>query len=328
MRLGDEALLDLRLCDLDLRIEGTWLEERIERAQDELAARGLRLRPPYWLSDEWFCPHGAPGIAIPFSLAHPRLMRLERRLLGRVEGGTRPECLRILRHELGHAILYAFRLQRTRRFAEVFGRAGAPYPKSYRPDPTSRGFVRYLDHWYAQSHPLEDFAETFAAWLDPRSAWRRRYAGWPALAKLECVDAWMEDLTGRTPPRHDRRPVDPIRDNRMSLRDHFHLRRAHYGEPFPAHFDAALRRAFRGGAGDPPVGAVLRGVRARIVERTVSRFPGEEYTVDLVLRELTGRAQALGLRARRSKEVRRAFERLLLACTRRRLREIRERIAM
>jgi len=327
-RLPDEGLLRLRICDLDLRIEGTWLEERIERAQDELAARGLRLRPPYWLSDEWFCPHGAPGIAIPFTLAHPRLVRLERRRLGRVEGGTRPECLRILRHELGHAILYAFRLQRTRRFAEVFGRAGAPYPKSYRPDPTSRAFVRYLDHWYAQSHPLEDFAETFAVWLDPRSSWRRRYATWPAAEKLECVDAWMQELAGRTPPRHDRRPVDPIRDNRMTLGEHFRRRRAHYGDPFPAHFDAALRRTFRGTAGDPAADAILRATRREIVARANRRFPGEEYTVDLVFRELAGRAHSLGLRARRTGELRGACERLLVSSTRRRLRGIRERVAM
>ncbi|MCK7497714.1 MAG: putative zinc-binding metallopeptidase [Comamonadaceae bacterium] len=56
-----------------------------------------------------------------------------------------------------------------------FGRASRHYPESYLPRPGSRNYVVHLDHWYAQSHPAEDWAETFAVWLDPRSRWRERY---------------------------------------------------------------------------------------------------------------------------------------------------------
>ena len=66
--------------------------------------------PHAWLSDEWFSPDNTPGIAIPFYLAHPRLMRLERRQILEVEGGTASECLRILRHETGHVVQHAYRL--------------------------------------------------------------------------------------------------------------------------------------------------------------------------------------------------------------------------
>jgi hypothetical protein len=110
--LRDEKLLDIRLCDLRVGIEGTSLEERIARLHRELEARGLRFRPHAWLSDEWFSPDGVPGIAIPFYLAHPRLARLERRQVGEVEGGTAAWCMKILRHEAGHAIDTAYRLHR------------------------------------------------------------------------------------------------------------------------------------------------------------------------------------------------------------------------
>ncbi len=181
----DEQLLDLRMCDLDLRIEGTELEERIEALYGELRTRGLRFRPHLWLSDDWFTPDGVPGIAIPFYLAHPRLAQLELTQMLEVEGGNPEWCMRILRHETGHAIENAYLLRRRRRRQQVFGKTSEPYPDYYTPKPYSKSFVLHLDSWYAQSHPDEDFAETFAVWLNPSSMWRDRYASWPALRKLE-----------------------------------------------------------------------------------------------------------------------------------------------
>src|SRR5215510_5300432 len=156
----DEQLLELRMCDLDVRIEGSPLEERLKELSGELEARGLAFRPHYWLSDEWFCPDGVPGIALPFYLAHPRLARLELNQMLEVEGGTRDWCLKILRHETGHAIEHADRLRRRGRRQELCGRTSEPYPEAYAPRPYSKSFVLHLDAWYAQSHPDEDFAET------------------------------------------------------------------------------------------------------------------------------------------------------------------------
>ena len=179
-----ERLLGTCIRDLGLTIDGSGIEAHIERVLAELQGRGVRFRPHFWLSDEWFSPDGSPGVAIPFYLAHPRLMRLERRQMLEVEGATRDECLRLLRHEVGHAIHEAHQLHRLRRWQRVFGSASRPHPKEYRPDPASKRHVQYLGAWYAQSHPIEDFAETFAVWLDPRSSWERRYAEWPALKKI------------------------------------------------------------------------------------------------------------------------------------------------
>ena len=193
--LSDEELLDLRMCDLGLSISKTFIEERVEQLYLELAERGISFRPHCWLSDEWFSPDGVPGIAIPFYLAHPRLMRLERKQVLEVEGGTHEWCMKILRHEAGHAIDTAFRLRRRKSYRETFGRVSVPYPNYYRPKPYSRNFVLHLDMWYAQSHPVEDFAETFAVWLRPRARWRAQYRDWPALKKLEFVS---EEMKGET----------------------------------------------------------------------------------------------------------------------------------
>ena len=171
--LDDERLLDLR-CATRLTIEAA-----ARGAPGDLSAsqgKGLRFRPHFWLSDEWFCPDGVPGIAVPFYLAHPRLSRLEQSQMLEVEGGTAEWCLRILRHETGHAVENAYRLRLRARRRQLFGSTTKPYPEYYSPRPYSKSFVIHLDAWYAQSHPDEDFAETFAVWLTP-GRMAQRYAG-------------------------------------------------------------------------------------------------------------------------------------------------------
>src|SRR5712671_7614381 len=209
--LPDEQLLGLRLKDLKVTVDGTWLEACLGTLHEELEERGIRARPHAWISSEWFSPENTPGIAIPFYLAHPRLMQLERKMILDVEGGTLPECLRILRHEAGHALQHAYQLHRRRRWQKLFGRSSTRYPSYYRPNPASRNHVQHLRLWYAQSHPDEDFAETFAVWLTPRSSWRKRYEGWPALKKLQYVDELMAELAGRKPVLSRRTEVEPLR---------------------------------------------------------------------------------------------------------------------
>lgn len=295
----DERLLELRLCDLDLRIEGSPLEERVAQLQAELEAAGLAFRPYFWLSDEWFTPDDVQGVAIPFYMAHPRLARLELSQMLEVEGGTPEWCLRILRHEVGHAIENAYLLRKRRRRQKLFGRTSVPYPDSYSPKPYSRSFVMHLEPWYAQSHPDEDFAETFAVWLTPGSDWRERYAGWPALRKLEYMDELMRELAGRPPRVTTRMRVDPLARLRRTLRSHYKRRRARYGPEDPAVYDRDLLRLFApdgDGAGGPKAAAFLSRHR-REIRRLVRRWTGErQYLIDQVLHDIIGRCRALGLR--------------------------------
>ncbi len=231
--LPDSELLKLRLKDLKVTIAGTWLERCLEDLYDELAERGLRIRPHAWMSNEWFSPDDTPGIAIPFYLAHPRLMRLERKMIIDVEGGTVPECMRILRHEAGHVVQVSYQLQRRRRWQELFGASSTRYPRYYRPNPASRRYVYHLPLWYAQSHPDEDFAETFAVWLTPRSNWRKRYAGWPALKKLQYVDELMAEIAAQKPVVTRRLRVEPLSRLTQTLAEHYEKKRAYYAIDYP-----------------------------------------------------------------------------------------------
>lgn len=274
----DDQLLDLRMCDLDLAIEGTELEKRIAELYAELESRGLAFRPHFWLSDDWFTPDDIPGIALPFYLAHPRLTQLEMRQMLEVEGGAPEECMRILRHETGHAIENAYLLRRRKRRQLVFGKSSKPYPDYYTPKPYSKNYVLHLDMWYAQSHPDEDFAETFAVWLNPQSLWRQRYAQWPALKKLEYVDELMRDLAGKPPLVNSKRRVGPLPSLRKTLRLHYEKKRKRYGLDYPDFYDRDLRRLFSDAAefkANPPRPGSWPGS----AERSGARWPdGPEST--------------------------------------------------
>ena len=184
-----------------------------------------------------------------------------------MEGGTHPEMLKLLRHEAGHAIAHAFNLHRRKRWREVFGSPGRPYPEYYRPNPASHRYVLNLDLWYAQAHPHEDFAETFAVWLAPRSNWRQRYAGWPALRKLEYVDELMASVAGEQPRVTTRRRVDPLSALRQTLRDYYSDKRDRYAPGHPDDYDDDLKRLFTdviNGRSGQPAGSFLRSHRSEI----------------------------------------------------------------
>jgi len=297
--MSDDEILDLQFRELDLHIEGTELAARIDELYRELEARALVFRPHFWLSDEWFTPDGIAGVAIPFYLAHPRLAKLELTQMLEVEGGDPTWCMRILRHEAGHAIDNAFLLRRRRTRRELFGRSSEPYPEAYSPKPYSKNFVLHLDSWYAQSHPDEDFAETFAVWLTPDAEWRQRYQGWPALKKLEYMDTLMRELAGKPMLVRTHRRVDPLPKLRKTLRAHYERKRRHYGLLHPDFYDRDLRRLF---SADPVYQANMKAARfiARVrrdVRRMVASWTGEyQYTIDQVLEAMLKRANELNLR--------------------------------
>ena len=315
-RLSDDELLDMRLCDLPVSIRKTPLEGRIVRLYSELAERGLRFRPHIWLSEEWFSPDGVPGFAIPFYLAHPRLMKLERAQMLEVEGGTEKECLAIMRHEAGHAVSNAFHLHRRRRWREEFGRFTAPYPEHYVPDPTSRGFVLHLGAWYAQAHPAEDFAETFAVWLAPGSRWRKRYVSWPAMKKLRYVDELMREIKGLRPPNNSRQKVEPLADIRKTLREHYRRKRGHYSFKWPAYYDRDLKRIFSDDESHracPTATSLLRRHRRELRHLVADVTGVHNYAVDQVLKNIIDRCKELRLRVPLREE--HAKERALIMLT-------------
>lgn len=297
--MSDEELLDVRMADLPVALDGSAVEARVAQLGDEMAARNLELPIHFYLAEEWFTPDGFPAIAIPFYLAHPRLEKLEEAQMLEVEGGDYEWCMRILRHEAGHVVDNAYGLRRRRRRRQIFGNPSQPYPEFYSPKPYSKSYVLHLDLWYAQSHPDEDFAETFAVWLMPNGNWEQRYAGWPALKKLQYVDETMRSIAGR-PPRVDRfEEVDPLKRSRRTLRQHYRRKRRHYGVDRPAFYDRDLRRLFS----DAPefaanmTAAQFVGRIRKPVRKMVSSWTGiYQYTIDQVLEDIVRRCRELKLR--------------------------------
>jgi hypothetical protein len=209
--VGLQKLLSTRICDLTLKVEDV-LFDCLAEVTSELRARGITFIPAYYLGDDDFwTADRATSINVPWYLANALLWQLVNDHLFEY---SRDEVVMYLRHETGHAINYAFELWKRKDWAQTFGEFRRPYRDVYNPNPWSRDYVRYLHragmYHYAQKHPDEDFAETFAVWLDPSSRWRRRYKDWQvALAKLEYLDR-IVDVEGAcrgTPPnqRHGQR---------------------------------------------------------------------------------------------------------------------------
>lgn len=306
----DEELLALRLCDLGVRIEHSELKPRIEQLNSELVARGVSLRPDCYLGDEWFSPEGVPAISIPFYLAHPRLKQLELRQMLEVEGGTAEWCQMLLRHECGHAVDHAYRFSSRDDWREIFGSPEAEYaPETYRPRPYSRSFVRHLPNWYAQAHPDEDFAETFAVWLaTPPEDWRKRYGGWKALEKLEYLHSLMSEVAASAPAVTRGRRTSEARKLRKTLARHYAGRRKVYAEDFPDFYDSDLRVIFGNGQpGDEPADSMMRRHRGALIASIVQWTGQRKYTVNMLVRKLMLRCRAMKLTAPRD-SVRLHFE--------------------
>jgi hypothetical protein len=297
--MDDKSLLALRFRDLELPHGTGMVAEHMQRLYQELRSRGIRLRPHYWYAEEWFSPDGVPGIALPFYLAQPRLMRLERRFMQQVEGGNSRGLSRILRNETGHVLDTAFGLRDRRDWREIFGSPHERYPEDYWPRPASRRYVLHLGHWYAQSHPTEDFAETFAVWLQPRARWRREYAGWPALRKLEYVDALMAEIGTRRPVLRTRRQIEPIETSQVTLAEHYRRKTASYRLDDPR-YDRALRRLFKADDDGRHAAAAgyLRTVGPRIGRRLAREAKLHPYVVEHTMEMLIHRLRNMDLHLR------------------------------
>jgi hypothetical protein len=301
-QLSDEELLRLRLCDLPIRIEASELEGRIHRLYREIEAKELSYRPKVYLGDEWFSPEGMNAIAVPFYLAHPRLMALEKSMMMEVEGGEAEWCMRLLRHEAGHCFDHTYHFSKRAKWRRIFGSPSVDYhPETYRPQPYSRSFVKNLDHWYAQSHPDEDFAETFAVWLNPARDWKKEYGNWAsAFEKLGYVELLAKE-TARLKPLDEkgRLPCSAARLT-TTLEKYYKKRKREHAESYPDFYDSDLRRIFNG-AGDlnkREYSALkfMNKHRKSILGTVAWATSEKKFTVDGLVKRLAQRCDQLELR--------------------------------
>jgi hypothetical protein len=297
--LTDEQLLEKRISQLGLKIEGTEVQPLVQRLYEELTAKGLTFHPPTHVGDEWFVPVGIPAIFVPFFLLHERLRKLEKKVILEVEGETPDWFMRLLRHEAAHAYFYAYQLYKKTRWRRIFGPTSMEEtPQFYRPRPFSRSYVVHLDDWYAQSHPDEDFAETFAVWITPESEWRKKYEGWKALGKLEYVDELMRSLAGKAPTHLPEYRVADHDCLNVKLKTYYARKKKLYEDTYPDFYDNDLRQLFDAGpevAGRIKASAYLRQ-RRRSLMNSVSQWTNEKkFRVNELLTRLIHRCDELDL---------------------------------
>ncbi len=285
--------------DLGLQIVGSRLEPIVAEFRAELHAIGLdAVQPTIYLSSEWGVPDGTRMIAIPFYLVSRELTILHADRVGHVEGRDPADILRYLRHEMGHVVNYAYRLFVEPRWAELFGSMAEPYRDEYHPIPFSRDFVNHLPGWYAQKHPDEDWAETFAVWMTPAYDWRSEYAAWPgALRKLEYCDRTLRDLAGREPFPTSEELDEDVSEISASLDEFYACQNPDF--VVPERLDSALLSIFDDADPSPdarrPASDLILGHTAEIaaeIYRWTGRFP--EWTKPF-LHHLATRSDAIGL---------------------------------
>ncbi|MBL6990157.1 MAG: putative zinc-binding metallopeptidase [Bacteriovoracaceae bacterium] len=293
-------LYDLKLSKLNLHLKHSSIKQAIGQVQKELIRAGLLVKPNFWISDEWFCPDGINGIAVPFHLIHPRLVDLERSVMGYVEGDNHTYLMKLLRHELGHVIDNAYNLRRNRMRQTVFGKSSIKYPTSYRFKPFSRQFVKNLDYGYAQSHPAEDFAETFAVWLDATSNWKKRYSDWQAKHKLECMDVLMRKCKNVRPPNTKRAAIDPISTLDITLKEFYKRKKIRFStnQTEDQFWDCDLIKIFakkKESNAQPDASTYLHSIDKELC-KTVSQTTGNyQYIVKQMIEEVIERVNTLQL---------------------------------
>jgi hypothetical protein len=295
-----QEILTKPIKELGLKLEGSPLERYVQKLYREVDRKGLkRFRPLCYLTDEWGCPSGEPVIGIPFYLADPKLARLEK-AMNDLEDER--EIMMYLRHEAGHAFNYAYRLYKTPEWRDLFGPFRRPYRDNYRPVPFSRAYVRHIAGWYAQKHPDEDFAETFAVWLTPGSQWRRKYKNWTAaLAKLRYVDRVARKVRDAPPLREGGATDITVDEMESTLAEFYDAKLEEQTKPVELPLDTDLIDIFkvsrRRRKGIRPAVDLLRENRKALIDKVAYWTGVARPLVKELVEAIVSRVEALALRA-------------------------------
>jgi len=304
--LSDAEILKLRFKDMSLPIAGTDIEERAQQLYAELEARGLAFKPQIFFGDEWFSPEGMNAISVPFYLANTRLKNLEKTLMLEVEGGDSEWFMKLLRHEAGHCFDHCYKFSKRKKWSAVFGSPNLEYsPETYRPQPYSKSYVKHLDRWYAQAHPDEDFAETFAVWLNPNIDWKKEYATWPAaLAKLNYVDQLAkESVKLKNSSEKGRWPSD-VQNLTSTLEKYYQKRKRENADDYPDFYDHDLKVIFNGDLNlakrEFSAERFMNRNRKAIVATVAWATNERKFTIDALVKRLAVRCGQLELRLGKS----------------------------
>lgn len=304
--MTDAEILKLRFKNIALSIQGTDVESRIHQLYSELNTKGLNFRPQIFLGDEWFSPEGMNAISVPFYLANTRLKNLEKTMMLEVEGGETEWFMKLLRHEAGHCFDHCFKFSKRKKWSQVFGSPNLEYtPETYRPQPYSKSYVKHLDRWYAQAHPDEDFAETFAVWLNPNLDWKKEYAQWPgALAKLTYLESLAKESIKLKNTAEKGRPPSAVANLTSTLDKYYKKRKRENADEYPDFYDSDLKMIFDGDSAvvkrDQAAAKFMNRHRKAIVSTVAWATSERKYTIDALVKRLSERCDKLELRLGKS----------------------------
>jgi hypothetical protein len=293
-KLTDDELMQLRIKDVHIPLEETDLYPLVQEVFSELRAKGLDYQPRIYFGDEWFSPEGFNAVALPFFLAHPRLRQLERKLMKECEGEPPFDFKKFFRHELGHAFDHAYKVSQRKLWQKTFGSNKKPYtPESYRPRPYSRNFVKNISETYAQAHPHEDFAETFAVWLDPTSNWKETYHGWGAFKKIQYMDRLALEFQNRFVPSPRGRMLSEAKYLNSSLDRYYYRKRKQFEDDYPDFHDDDLLKIFGETSHIPRRYAYqfMRSYRRKLVDITSSWTDERKFHINQFLTRLIDRCK-------------------------------------
>ena len=297
--ISEEDLLKVRVCDLPISLEATWVNECINELYKELELKGFSFKPVCYLADEWLTPEGENCIGIPFYLMHSALIRLEKKMMLEAEGDTKAWCMQLLRHETGHVLSHAYKLYKKKKWRKIFGHSSKEYSDTYRFRPYSKSFVRHLEGFYAQYHPDEDFVETFAVWLTPGLDWEKQYAGWKALKKLKYVDSLMREIKSKDALSNSAKKYWQQKNLRITLGNYYKKKKKLRAEDFPDFHDEILLKIFvtknQKSENVSSAADILRKHRRGIISEVASLSGEKKYVVNDLIKAIYKRCRELKL---------------------------------
>ena len=295
--IPEDILLKLKISDLPLNIKKSYVYPYILQVIEELKNHKINFKMNMWFADEWFVADDTVGMGVPFYMLDLKLIKMEKKHVGFVDGETKQECLNIIRHEIGHVLDNAFKIRQREDFKKIFGDAAKKYPKSYDYKKYSKKFVRNIKDGYAQGHPVEDFAETFAVWLDPNSCWKSKYKLWPAYKKLLYVDKLIKGFKNKKQVVFKKESFDLAADSKITLKKYYSIKKRLYGQNGDDFWDSSLKKVFSGSKIKSPTAyEFLTENRVEIINRLHCHENIRKYRLKKIYTQLRDRSKRLNLK--------------------------------
>ena len=307
-------LLERKLRDFNLNLNSILHTGAIDILKSELKRKELLFDPHIWIGDEWFSPTGVTGFAIPFYMFNRDLLNLEKKFIGFAEGENKEHFLKLLRHECAHAIDHAYFFKDDQNWKDIFGNYNRPYPQSYTFKKYTKNFVKHLPEGYAQSHPEEDWAETFAVWLNPSSQWRRKYEGWGCIHKLNYLDQLMKNYKNQKPNIILNKEIDSYEECDITLEEYFERKIKHYKlkeRPSTRHLRAIAHKDYSG----EPLHDLLKLYEKQLSKKLSKDLNTTQYMLNKVLSDLKKTAKAEKLNINNKMTSKKDPSKILEECT-------------